>query len=431
MQIELPPKLVPVFTGEAFVRGAYGGRGSAKTRSFAKMSAVWGMRMGLAGLEGQILCARERLNSLDESSMEEVKRAIASEPVLAEYYEVGQKVIRSRDGRIQYTFAGLTDNVDSIKSKAYILLCWVDEAEGVRESSWLKLIPTIREERSELWVTWNPESKNSATHKRFRQDPPEGAKIVEMNYRDNPWFPAVLERVRLEDYEKRPDTYGHVWEGEFLTHVEGAYFLNEMKRVAAEGRIKDSIQHSPSLPVITAWDLGVGDSTAIWFVQMVGQEVWVLDYYENNGVGLDHYARVLQEKAAGENGYVYGRHILPHDVEVRELGTGKSRYETLKQLGVSPITIAPKLPVDDGIQAVRSFLNLCYFDGSKCEDGLECLRQYRRQYDDKRQAYNARPLHDWASHGADAFRYLAVGEKKSQRKGWDRPRKRRLAGAVV
>mgnify|MGYP001003144776 CR=1 FL=1 len=222
--IQLPPKLVPVFTGEARYRGAYGGRGSAKTRSFAKMTAIHGYRIGAAGGEGQILCAREFMNSLDESSMEEIKAAIRSEPFLNAYYEIGEKFIRSNDGRIKYTFSGLRHNLDSIKSKARIILCWIDEAEPVSEEAWRKLIPTIREEGSEIWVTWNPERKNSSTHARFRENPPDGAKIAELNWRDNPWFPEVMEQERVNDFTKRPDSYRHIWEGDFVTVVEGAYY---------------------------------------------------------------------------------------------------------------------------------------------------------------------------------------------------------------
>ena len=227
--IALPPKLVRVFEGKASVRGAFGGRGSGKTRSFAKMTAVAGYRFGRAGIEGQILCAREHLNSLDESSLEEVKGAIRSEPWLDAYYEVGEKFIRSRDGRIRYVFAGLRHNLDSIKSKAKLILAWVDEAESVSEAAWRKLIPTVREAGSEVWATWNPESSDSATHRRLRESPPESAKVVEINWRDNPWFPDVLEQERLADYRKRPDTYEHVWEGGFLAITDAQVFARKFE----------------------------------------------------------------------------------------------------------------------------------------------------------------------------------------------------------
>lgn len=421
-RIELPPKLVDLFDGKARYRVAYGGRGSGKTRSFALMSAVYGYKWGMSGNQGQILCAREHLNSLDESSLEEVKSAIRSVEWLNAYYEIGEKFIRSKDGRINYVFAGLRRNLDSIKSKARVILAWIDEAENVSEGAWQKLIPTIREEESEIWVTYNPESKHSAVHQRFRKAPSNDVKVCEINWRDNPWFPDVLNQERLNDKELRPDVYDHIWEGAFLIHVEGAYYTVEMREANAEGRI-GRVPYDPATGVVTAWDLGVGDSTAIWFAQMVGPEVRLIDYYESSGVGLDHYVSVLNSK-----GYNYTDHILPHDVRVRELGTGKSRLETLEALGVRPITIAPQLMVDDGIQSVRSMLNRCWFDAERCERGVDCLRQYRRDYDENNKSFKARPLHDWSSHGADAMRYLAIGFRPLS--NWGDPIRRNLKGVV-
>lgn len=190
------------------------------------MTAVRGIMDASEGKSGIILCAREFMNSLDESSMEEVKAAIRSEPFLLNFYDVGEKYIRSKCGRIRYAFAGLRHNLDSIKSKAKILLCWVDEAEAVSEGAWRKLIPTIREEGSELWLTWNPEDPESATNKRFRNTTDADSKIVEMNYTDNPWFPAVLEAERQRDLKNRPLDYDHIWEGGYKTRHDARVFTN-------------------------------------------------------------------------------------------------------------------------------------------------------------------------------------------------------------
>lgn len=422
-QLKIPNKLVPVFEGKSRYRGAYGGRGSGKTRTFALMTAVRGYQWGMEGKTGQILCGREFMNSLEDSSLEEVKAAISEVDWLADYYEVGEKFIRSKDGRISYVFAGLRRNLDSIKSKARILLAWVDEAETVSETAWQKLIPTVREHDSEVWVTWNPESKESATHKRFREDPPDNAKIVEMNYQDNPWFPDVLNEERKTDKVKRPEAYDHIWLGDYLTHNAGAYYAIEMRDAKSSGRI-GFVPYEPSLGVITSWDLGIGDSTSIWFFQVSGAEIRVIDYYENNGVGLDHYARALNDK-----GYIYSEHILPHDVQVKELGSGKSRIETLDNLGIRPITIAPKLGVDDGIQASRSIIPRCWFDAEKVERGIDCLRQYHREYNETNKAWQGRPKHDWASHGADAFRYFAVGYRPVA-SAWGEPIRRKISGVA-
>jgi len=220
MRLKLPAKLVPVFSGEADVRASYGGRGSAKTRTFAMMTAVRAYMWAASGDSGMVLCGRQFMNSLADSSLEEIKAAVRAEDWLAPHFEIGEKYIRTAPhlpGRIDYVFAGLDRSVDSVKSKARVKLCWVDEAEGVGELAWAKLIPTLREEDSELWVTWNPEKEDSATHKRFRMSQDPLMKSAEMNWRDNPWFPDILNRTRLKDKAERPDTYHHVWEGDFAT----------------------------------------------------------------------------------------------------------------------------------------------------------------------------------------------------------------------
>ena len=225
--INLPPKIIPVFSGRARFRCAFGGRGSGKSFSFAKMTAVRGYIHGVGGKSGQILCAREFMNSLEDSAFIDVKKAILSEPWLAEYYEIGEKFIRSRDGRIRYVFAGLSRNLDSIKSKADIFICWVDEAESVSEVAWRKLRPTVREAGSEVWVTWNPESPESATHRRYRVSPPDNMKIAQLNWRDNPWWTDELEQERLDELKNRPSTYDHVYGGEFLTLTDAQVFAGK------------------------------------------------------------------------------------------------------------------------------------------------------------------------------------------------------------
>lgn len=188
----------------------------------------------------------------------------------------------------------------------------------------------------------------------------------------------------------------------FDAAIVGAYYARLIATAEAEKRIT-SVPWEPGVLVHTAWDLGIGDSTAIWFCQQVGRETRLIDYYEASGVGLDHYAKILREKP-----YVFGEHILPHDAEAKELGTGKTRTETLRSLGVRG-KVLPKQSVDDGINAVRMLLPKCWFDAKKCERGLEALRQYRTDFDDKLKTFKPRPLHDWTSHAADAFRYLAQG----------------------
>lgn len=218
----MPEKMIPVFSGEARYRAAYGGRGSGKTRTFAMMSAIWAYRWATAGKRGVILCAREFMNSLEESSMEEVKQAIRAIPWLNAFFDIGEKYIRTRDRRISYVFCGLRHNLDSLKSKARILLAWIDEAESVSEIAWQKLIPTVRgDDEAEIWVTWNPETPGSATDRRMRLMPPDRAKITALNYQDNPWFPQILEEARQHDRERLDDqAYAWIWEGAYLENSD-------------------------------------------------------------------------------------------------------------------------------------------------------------------------------------------------------------------
>ena len=216
---------------------------------------------------------------------------------------------------------------------------------------------------------------------------------------------GLLDDKELIDAAKMmtPDEYAQEYECSFDAAVKGAYYAHELN--AAEAERITSVPHDPRLLTHTAWDLGVADSTVIWFYQLVGREVRVIDVLKGEGVGLDWYARKLQDR-----GYLYGKHYLPHDVEVRELGTGKSRKEVLAGLGIQA-EVCPNIPVADGIQAVRMLLPTCWFDKVKCKEGIEALRMYRRDYDEKRQEFRVAPLHDWTSHYADAFRYFAVGHR--------------------
>ena len=192
----------------------------------------------------------------------------------------------------------------------------------------------------------------------------------------------------------------------FESAISGWYYAAAIDQIEAAGQIT-SVPHDPSLLVTTAWDLGVGDATAIWFYQHVGREVRAIDYYETSGEGLAYYARVLKDLP-----YNYESHIMPHDIRVRELGTGKSRYETAQSLGIRPITIARNLPIDDGIHAVRQTLPRMWFDKKKCALGLEYLRNYHKEYDDVRKCYKNKPYHDFSSHANDAKRMYCVGYKQ-------------------
>jgi phage terminase large subunit len=424
VRLELPPKLIPVFSGEADYRGAYGGRGSAKTRSFAKMAAVFGMRAAKAGKTGVVVCAREFMNSLDDSSFAEVKFAIASETWLAEAYDVGAKYIRTRDGNVNFVFAGLRHNLDSIKSKAKILLLWVDEGEPVSDTAWHKSINTVREEGSEIWVTWNPERKKSATHQRFRENPPARSKIVELNWRDNPWFTSLLERRRQDDRDKRADQYDHIWEGGFVKVVEGAYYAQQLTEAKDKKRIC-RLSADPLMQIKAFFDIGgtgaKADAVSIWIAQFVGREIRVLDYYEAQGQPLATHVQWMRDRGWSK-AYIY----LPHDGDTNDKVHDVSYASALReaQFEVEVVPNQGTGAASARIEALRRLFPQIYWNEDTTEPGREALGWYheKRSKDDRNIGLG--PNHDWSSHAADAAGMMAVVYEAPVEREVHRPRRR-------
>ena len=407
-RIELPEKLIPVFSGEALYRGAYGGRGSAKSRSFAKMAAVHGLRCALAQESGVIVCGREFQNSLDESSMAEVKQAIETEPWLRDNYEIGEKFIRTRDGRIDFSFVGLRRNIESVKSTARIRLLWVDEAEPVSEMAWQKAIPTVREENAEIWVTWNPERRASATNQRFRVNPPENSKIVELNWRDNAWFPSTLDQIRREDEAKRPEQYPHIWEGEYAIAHAGAYYAKFLSDASQEGRI-GRVTKDPLLAVRAYCDLGGtgarSDAFAMWVCQFVGREVRVLDYYEAVGQSLGVHVDWLRERGWGK-----AQIFLPHDGATHDRVYDVSFESAFRAAGfnVEVIPNQGRGAAKARIEAARRLFPAVWFNAETTEAGRDALGWYHEKRSDDWREVGLGPEHDFSSHGSDAFGLMAV-----------------------
>jgi phage terminase large subunit len=421
VQLRIPDKLVPVFEGEADVRGAWGGRGSAKTRTFAKMVAVKGYIFGNAGIPGLLVCGRQFMNSLADSSLEECKRAIEEEPFLAAYYEIGENYIKSRDGRINFVFVGLDRNIASIKSKGRILILWVDEAEPVTDVAWTTVIPTLREEGSgwnaELWVTWNPKRKGSATDKRFRGEAANDPRfrIVEMNWRDNPWFPAKLERDRQRDMKDRPDQVVHIWEGDYVTVIEGAYFARDLLLAKQQGRI-GNVGADPLMTLRVFCDLGGtgarADAFSMWVMQFVGREIRVLDHYTAQGQPLGTHLSWLRER-----GYTPGKASiwLPHDGDTNDRVhdvSFRSAFEDAKY-AVEVVPNQGKGAAKLRIEAVRRLFSLMWFNDKTTEAGRTALGWYHEKIDVDR-AIGLGPEHDWSSHDADAFGLSCVVYEQPQ-----------------
>lgn len=413
-RVELPPKLVPVFSGKAMYRGAYGGRGSGKTRSFAKMAAVRAYMWAVEGRTGVVVCGREYMNSLADSSMAEVKAAIESEPWLAAHFDIGETYIRTKDRRVEFVFIGLRHNLDSIKSKARILLFWIDEAEPVTENAWSKAIPTVREEDAEVWVTWNPEIDGSATDLRFRKNPPADAKIVELNWPDNPFFPEILNRTRLEDYEKRPEDYPHVWGGGYKTHNPGAYYAKQLTKAKEQGRIA-FIPADPLMTIRAYWDIGgtgqKADACAIWVSQFVGLELRALHYYEAVGQELSEHVGWLRS-----NGYEKALCVLPHDGKNNDKVFRVSYESALRAAGFS-VRVRPNIGAGAAMTRIKTAQRVfpaVRFNNAPNSEGKDstaagrlALGWYHEKRDDKRNI-GLGPNHDWSSHGADAFGEMCI-----------------------
>lgn len=392
-RVKLPPKLKPVFLGAARYRGSYGGRGSGKTRTFAKMAAIRAYQAAANGQSGVILCGREFMNSLDESSMSEVKAAIADEAWLTPFFDIGEKYIRTDGltGRVDFRFAGLRHNLDSLKSKARILVAWIDEAENVSEAAWRKLTPTVREDGSEIWLTWNPEKLDSPTNVRFREKPPEGARIVEMNWRDNPWFPSVLEAERLSDQARLdPDTYHHVWEGGYLTN-------SDSQVLAGKWEVRD-------FEVLPSWDgpyqggdFGFAqDPTAAVRCYVHGDTLYVSHEAGKVGLELDHTAGFLSARIPE-----FAAHVTRWDSARPESISYLSRHGLPRSVAVQKW----KGSVEDGVSFLRSFRRIVVH--SRCVGLAKEMRLYSYKVD-RLTGDVTSTIVDAHNHFIDALRY-AVG----------------------
>ena len=380
------------------------------------MLAARGMAYGLTGVKGQLVCARQFMNSLEDSSLEEVKRAIEEEPDLAAYYEIGDKYVKSRDGAIWFTFVGLDRNIGSIKSKGRILILWVDEAEPVTDAAWDVVIPTLREEgegwNAELWATWNPKRKTAPVERRFAQSKDPLIKGCVLNWRDNPKFPAKLERERVRCLTEQPDQYAHIWEGDFATAITGAYFAKHLADARNEGRI-GRVAADPLMLLRVFVDIGgtgaKADAFAMWVSQNVGLEIRVLDHYEAQGQPIGSHLAWLRSR-----GYTPDKAAiwLPHDGATQDRVIDVSYESALKAAGYS-VTVVPnqgKGAAMARIEEARRLFGSMWFNEETTGAGRDALGWYHEKRDEVR-GIGLGPEHDWASHSADAFGLMAIAHQ--------------------
>lgn len=405
MKLRLPEKLDFLLTRSARYKGAKGGRGSAKSWSFARALLVIGSTR-----KTRILCAREVQKSIKQSVHKLLKDQIEAMG-LTGFYEVLETEIRGKNGS-EFAFTGLSDHtVDSIKSFEGCDIVWVEEAQSVSKRSWDVLIPTIRKDDSEIWLSFNPELETDETFDRFVTNKPEGAIVVDMNYTDNPWFPEVLEKERLHAKATMSKTdYEHIWEGKCKPAVSGAIYYDEVAAAEADGRIC-AVPHDPLKKVHVVFDLGWNDAMSISLVQKGLSSIAVIENIEQSHKTLDYYSAMLRERR-----YNWGKIWLPHDGRHKDYKTGKSAEDIMKTLNWE-VAITPNMSIEDGIRMTRMTFPRMYFDKVKAARLVQCAKRYRRSINQQTNEPGA-PLHDEWSHGADNLRYIAINAEKMSNEDW-------------
>lgn len=394
IEARFPPKLKFLFEPARY-KCAYGGRGSGKSWGVARALLILG-----AGKKLRVLCTREVQKSIKDSVHKLLSDQIEALG-LGSFYRILETDIQGLNGT-EFMFAGLsTQTVESIKSYEGIDVCWAEEAQKITHKSWTILIPTIRKDGSEIWITFNPELDDDETYQRFVVNTPPNSQVVKINYHDNPWFPTVLEGERAHAQKTlSADEYANIWEGDCKAAVEGAIYAGEIRETIEHGRLCN-VPYDAKLKVHAVFDLGWNDQTSIILCQRHVSELRVIEYIEDDHKTLDWYSAELRNKH-----YNWGKMFLPHDGGHKNLQTGKSAAEVMRGLKWS-VHMVPNVPIETGIKQARMAFNKVYFDKAKSERLIQCLKRYKRNIPVST-GEPAAPVHDEYSHGADAFRYLAL-----------------------
>lgn len=384
-------------------KGAHGGRGSGKSHFFGEHL----VEECIANPGTRAVCIREVQKTLADSSKALIEAKIRDLGVGSLFNVTDKRIDTPGDGQI--IFQGMQDHTaESIKSLEGFRIAWVEEAQTLSSRSLSLLRPTIRAEHSEIWAGWNPRRKSDAVDEFLRAKKPDNAIVIQANWRDNPWFPQVLENERQLDQRVYPERYDHIWEGAYATAFEGAYFAAALAQAKREGRI-GKVSADPLLPIRAFFDLGgagaSADAMAIWIVQWVGQEIRVLDYIEGVGQVLAYYVAEMRSRG-WEKAVCY----LPHDGVNANAITGKRYEDHLRDAGFNvepPVPNQGRGAATMRIEAVRRIMPKVWFNEATTEAGRDALGYYHERKDDGRNV-GLGPDHDWSSHGADAFGLMAI-----------------------
>jgi len=399
LNVDWPEKLAFLFEPHRY-KVARGGRGSGKSWNFARAILI-----RCASKQTRVLCTREVQKSIQQSVHQLLTDQIEAMG-LSDLFEVLQTEIRGPHGSVIY-FSGLSDvTATTLKSFEGVDICWCEEAQAISAKSWKTLVPTIRKEGSEIWVTYNPELESDATHEKFVTSPPPDCVSVLMNYSDNPWFPQVLEQERAHaEATMRSEDYRHTWLGECKPAVEGAIYFEAMSQSITGNRIRE-VPHDGSLKTHVVFDLGMADSMTLILVQKVAGEVRIIHYIEGTQRILADYSSELKALRLDDQPMNWGNVYLPHDGFHTRHQTGKDDATVMRGLGWN-VQPTPNVAVNTGIDRAREMFPRVYFNKERTVRLIECLKRYRWNISAKT-GEGAHPLHDEFSHGADAFRYLAL-----------------------
>jgi len=355
-----------------------------------------------------IVCGREIQKSI-KNSVHKLLADIIRQHKLEGFYRILENEIRGINGTA-FIFIGLKHNTTDTKSLEGADILWVEEAENVSNNTYEIIIPTIRKAGSEIWVTFNPKNPNDPTYVRMIKQADERFWVEKFSWRDNPFFPKELNDERLKLEKEDAEAYQHIYEGAFDTRRSGAVYAKQLQAARTDKRI-NAVPYDPSCEVFTAWDLGFGDATSIWWLQFVGRELRWLDYYENSGEQLSHYVQIVKAKSFN---YMKDGHYLPHDGGHGNI-RGESVSRQLDAMGLSNTVLARETDINPAIELLRQTIAFSVFDEKKCADGLHALENYAYEWDEERATFKSKPTHNWSSHAADAARYAAIAA--SQVKG--------------
>jgi phage terminase large subunit len=396
---EIPRKLKPLLYPSRY-KGAYGGRGGAKSHFFAER-----IIKRCHQRHTRVVCIREIQNSIKDSVKQLLVDKILKFGVATDFDILDQEIRCTKTGSL-IIFRGMQSyNAANIKSLEAYDIAWVEEAQTLSQHSLDLLRPTLRKEGSELWFSWNPRFKTDPVDAFFRKNPPPEAVSVMINWRDNPWFPEVLRKDKDHDFATDPDKAEHIWEGAYGSG-QGAILARWVHAAERSGRITDQVEYDPDgAPVEISSDIGFRDTATWWFWQPTYGGFNLIDYDQDSGLDASEWAERLQRSLAGRK---LGKVWLPQDAKAKTFQSRHSSVETfLEAFGGDKVDIVPPSKKPDQIAAARSILDRCAFHKTRCEKGLDGLVAWEYEWLEDLNVFSREPLHNWASHHGDGFAYGA------------------------